>query len=167
MAETKTSRSALLADQFTATQESFIRLVESLSDEQWWFQGVNTPDLRINDEDETRRVGVIAHHVAMNQVWQMDRIKAVLEDKPTPPVDIKVVNSQHAIEHGDATKAEVVTMLRNQGPRIAADIRLIPDEKLDKERQVPTGTMTVKDRIERVLIGHIQGHQASIEATIA
>jgi len=43
MAETKTSRSALLADQFTAAQESFIRLVESLSDEQWWFQGVNTP----------------------------------------------------------------------------------------------------------------------------
>jgi hypothetical protein len=32
---------------------------------------------------------------------------------------------------------------------------------------VLTGTMSVKDRIERVLIGHIQGHQASIEATIA
>src|SRR5207245_9081195 len=146
MAETKTSRSALLAAQFTAAQESFIRLVESLSDEQWWFQGVNTPDLRINDEDETRRVGVIAHHVAMNQVWQMDRIKAVLEDKPTPPVDIKMVNSQHAIEHGDATKAEVLTLLRNKGPQIAADIRLIHDEQLDMGCRVAWEMAAVKSR---------------------
>ena len=84
MAETKTSRSALLAAQFTAAQESFIRLVESLSDEQWWFQGVNTPDLRINDEDETRRVGVIAHHVAMNQVCDFEPTTAL--KKMIPPM---------------------------------------------------------------------------------
>jgi len=43
----------------------------------------------------------------------------------------------------------------------------MPDEKLDIARELPSGTMTVQQRIERVLIGHLQGHQGSIEATIA
>src|SRR6266702_1773196 len=116
MAETKTSRSAALANQFEAAQKSFIRLVESLSEEQWWFQ---------------------------------------------------VVNSEHAAEHIDATKAEVLDLLRENLQRIASEVRSIPDPLLDKERHFPTGTMTVEQRIERVLIGHMAAHQASIEATIS
>ena len=46
MTETKTSRSARLADQFEAAQESFIRLVESLSDEQWRMTGAEFPELQ-------------------------------------------------------------------------------------------------------------------------
>ena len=53
------------------------------------------------------------------------------------------------------------------GPQIAKDLRAIPDEMLDKAREFPTGKMTVQQRIERVLIGHLQGRQGSIEATVA
>lgn len=167
MADTKTSRSAALADQFEAAQKSFIELVESLSEEQWWFQGVNTPGIRLNEEDETRRVGVIAHHVATTGPWIMGRVRAILEDKPTPPVDFKVMNAQHLAEHGDATKSEVLDLLRANLKLITNEIRSIPDHALDKERQFPTGTMTVEQRIQRVLIGHMVSHQASIEATIS
>ena len=166
MTETKASRSASLGDQFEAAQKSFIRLVESLSDAQWRMKGVNTPEARVNDEDETRPVGVIAHHVAKTQPWIMSRIRAVLEDKPTPPVDFKVINAEHAAEHADATKAEVVALLRESQRRITSEVRAIRDELLDKERQFLTGAMTVQQRIERVLIGHMAAHQASIEATI-
>jgi hypothetical protein len=166
MTETKTSRSAHLADQFEAAQESFIRLVESLSDEQWRMTGANTPELQ-NNEDESRQVRVIAHHVAVTQDWIMNRLKAILEDRPTPPVDFKVINSEHAVEHADATKAEVVALLRGSLRRIAKDIRAIPDEKLDIAREVPSGKMSVQERIERVLIGHMKSHQGSIEATIS
>src|SRR5438132_11176032 len=106
MAETKTSRSAALADQFEAAQKRFIQLVESLSEEQWWFQGVNTPGIRLNDEDEVRRVGVIAHHVASTEPWIMGRIRAIIEDKPTPMVDFQVSNAEHAAEQRGATSAE-------------------------------------------------------------
>jgi len=167
MPASKTTRSARLADQFEAAQESFIRLVESLTVEHWRMKGENTPELRINDEDESRPVGVIAHHVAANQDWIMNRIKAIVEDKPTPPVDFKSINAQHANEHAHATRAEVLALLRDCKPRIAQDLRAIPDDQLDKERQFPTGTMTVQQRIERVLIGHMKSHQASIEATVA
>lgn len=166
MAETKTSRSARLAEDFEAAQKSFIRLVESLSDEQWHLQGVNTPQARINDEDETRPVGVIAHHVASTQPWIMSRIRAIVEDGPTPPVDFKVINAEHAVEHAGATQAEALALLRESLHRITGEVRAIPDHALDKERQFPTGTMTVQQRIERVLIGHMKAHQASIEAAI-
>ena len=167
MAETKTSRSAGLADQFEAAQQSFINLVESLTDEQWRMRGVNTPELRQNDEDESRRVGVIAHHVASTQPWIMGRIRAIIEDGPTPPVDFKIINAEHAIEHADATKAEVMGLLLDSLRRITNEVRAIPDNMLDKERQLPSGVMTVQQRIERVLIGHMKAHQASIEATIS
>lgn len=167
MPDTTTARSARLADQFEAAQESFIHLVESLNGEQWRMKGKNTPELRINDEDETRPVGVIAHHVAVNGVWTMNRIRAVLESEPTPVVDFKVINAQHAVEHVDATKEEVLSLLHNNEVRIAKDLRAIPDDKLDIERELPSGPMTVEQRIERVLIGHIKSHQASIEATIS
>jgi len=167
VADIKTSRSVGLADQFEAAQESFINLVESLTDEKWRIRGVNTPELRQNDEDESRPVGVIAHHVASTQPWIMGRIRAIIEDGPTPPVDFKIINAEHAIEHADATKAEVLGLLRESQHRITDEVRVIPDHMLDKERQLPTGVMTVQQRIERVLIGHMRAHQASIEATIS
>ena len=167
MSDVETTRSAGLADQFEAAQEGFIRLVESLTVEHWRMKGKNTPELRINNEDESRPVGVIAHHVAVNQDWIMNRIKAILEDKPTPPVDFKQINAHHANEHAHATRAEVLALLRDSKPRIAKDLRAVLDDQLDKERQFPTGTMTVQQRIERVLIGHMKSHQGSIEATIS
>jgi anti-sigma factor ChrR (cupin superfamily) len=167
MPDSKASRSARLADQFEAAQESFIRLVESLTVDHWRMRGKNTPELRINEEDESRPVGVIAHHVAVNQDWIMNRIKAIIEDKPTPPVDFKVINAQHANEHAHATRAEVLALLRESKARIAKDVRAIRDDQLDKERQLPSGTMSVQQRIERVLIGHMKAHQGSIEATIS
>ena len=91
----------------------------------------------------------------------MNRIKAVLEDRPTPPVDFKVINSEHAVEHADATKAEVVALLRGSLGRIAKDLRAIPDEKLDIAREMPSGKMSLQERIERVLIGHMKSYGGS------
>lgn len=167
MSETSTSRSGSLADQFEASLQNFAGVVESLSSEQWRMRGRNTPGMRINDEDEARPLGVIAHHVAVNLNVIMGRIQAATRDQPTAPLDVKATNAKHANEYADTTKAEVLTLLRTSGDQIAKDLRALPDEKLDIARELPSGKMTVQQRIERVLIGHIQGHQGSIEATIA
>lgn len=168
MAKTEMTRSEHLANTFEAANESFIQVIEALSNDQWRMRGRNTPGMRINDEDEARPLAVIAHHVAVNQDVIMGRIQAVLHDAPTPPVNFKEANKRHAFEYADTTKDEVIRLLRTSGPQIAKDLRAIPEEKLDKARELPSGgTMTVQQRIERVLIGHIQGHQASIEGTIS
>ncbi|HEY8840980.1 MAG TPA: DinB family protein [Candidatus Dormibacteraeota bacterium] len=167
MSETSMSRSETLAGQFEASLGNFIGVVESLTSEQWRTRGRNTPGMRINDEDEARPLGVIAHHVAVNLNVIMGRIQAAILDQPVPPLDIKGTNARHANEYADTTKAEVLTLLRASGDQIAKDLRSITDEKLDVAKELPSGKMTVQQRIERVLIGHIQGHQGSIEATIA
>lgn len=167
MSETSTSRSESLADQFEAALENFVGVVESLTSDQWRMRGRNTPGMRINDEDEARPLGVIAHHVAVNLNVIMGRIQSAILDQPTPPVDFKQINARHANEYADTTKAEVLTLLRASGGQITKDLRAIPDEKLDIAKELPSGRMTVLQRIERVLIGHIQGHKGSIEATIA
>ena len=167
MPETSTSRSESLADQFETSLENFIGVVESLTDEQWRMRGRNTPGMRINDEDEARPLGVIAHHVAVNLNVIMGRIQSAIHDQATAPIDFKQTNARHANEYADTTKATVLVLLRASGSQIAKDLRSIPNEKLDMAKELPSGTMTVQQRIERVLIGHIQGHQGSIEATIA
>jgi hypothetical protein len=96
----------------------------------------------------------------------MERIQAVLLDQPTPPIDSKDVNARHATKFAEVSKEEVLDRLRRSGASITEALRAIPDEKLDLERRLPSGSMTVQQRIERVLIGHIEAHQRSIEATL-
>jgi hypothetical protein len=160
------SRSAHLAAQFEAVHEGFTRLVESLTDEQWQLIGSNHPK-RINDEDEGRSVGVIAHHAAISGDLIMRRIKLALEGSPPPPVDFRVSNAKHAVEHAGVSREEALGILRESGPRLASAVRAIPDDQLDAPRDTPVGPMSIAQRVEMVLIGHLQQHKGSIEATIA
>jgi hypothetical protein len=158
-------RSNQYAEQFEAAQDDFIRLVESLNDEQWHRAGKNFPQ-RINDEDEGRPVGVIAHHVATNGDYITARIQTMLAGGPLAPVNQREVNAEHARSHGGVTRDEVLRLLRASKGRIASAVRSIPDDQLDIERSTPAGPMSAAARVERVLIGHLKMHQGSIEAAI-
>ena len=128
--------------------------------------GKNFPR-RIDDEDEGRPLGVIAHHVATNGDWIMQRIQTMLAGGPLSPVNMRVINSEHAREHADVTKGEVLRLLRPSKVRIADAVRAIPDNQLDVQRDTPVGPMSAAQRVENVLIGHMKRHQGSIEAAIA
>src|ERR1700680_915764 len=123
MANTETARSGRLADQFEAALENFVRVVDSLTNDQWRMRGRNTPGMRINDEDEARPLGVIAHHVAVNEEVIMGRIEAVMRDARTQRVDFKEINAKHANEYADTTKDAVVSLLRDSGREIAKHLR--------------------------------------------
>jgi predicted lactoylglutathione lyase len=164
--EPRNPRAAELARRFELAQTGFIALVESLTDEQWRLVGGNFPQ-RLNEEDEGRTVGVIAHHVAVNGPWIVDRIEALLEGRVIGPVDIGLINAEHAGEHAGATREEVLAVLRGTLPELLERVRAIPDDQLDRSRDTPAGPMSVAQRLERVLIGHVQVHRGSIEAAIA
>jgi hypothetical protein len=175
-ANTINSRSSRYAAEFETTLAEFIRLIESLTDEQWTLVGRNYPQ-RLNDEDENRTIGVIAHHVAVSGAGIMKRIQALAEGRPLPPIGsgtqnqalqaISHGNAQHAAEHANVTKEEVLRLLHEQQSQIAAALRAIPDDRLDQSAGTPAGPMSVAQRIERVLIGHVKMHQGSIEAAIS
>jgi catechol 2,3-dioxygenase-like lactoylglutathione lyase family enzyme len=165
-AEAANPRAAELARQFELTQTRFVDLVESLTDAQWKMVGSNFPQ-RLNDEDEGRTVGVIAYHVAVSGPWILDRIEAMLQGRQLTPPDIRAINAQHATEHADVSRDEVLGVLRRTLPTILARVRAIPDDQLDQSRDSPAGPMSVAQRLERVLIGHVEVHRGSIEAAIA
>jgi AcrR family transcriptional regulator len=165
MSQTAT-RAARYASEFEAAQDEFIRLVESLSDEQWRMQGKNFPE-RMNDEDEGRSVGVIADHVAQVEPFIVERIQVMLAGDVPAPVDFRVVNAKHAAAHAGVKQADVVSRLRANQKSIASAVRAIPDSQLDKMRETPVGPMSIAQRLERVLIGHIKAHEGSIRAAIS
>lgn len=165
VSQSANERSHRLAEQFEEAHRSFVRLVESLDDEQWRRVGRNYPK-RLNDEDEGRPVGVIAHHVAVTGPKLLGRIQDLLQGRPSSPVDVQA-NARHAAEHADVTREEVLRLLRERGPEIADAIRAIPDDQLGVTRDTAVGPMSVEQRLERVLIGHITGHRGSIEAAIS
>jgi len=158
-------RSALLADQYEAAHDEFVRLVESLNDDQWSLTGKNYPQ-RIGDEDEGRRVGVIAHHVATNGDWIVQRIQTMLAGGPLAPVNQREINAEHARNNAGVTRGEVLRLLQASRSRIADAVRAIPDNQLDVQRETPAGPMSAAQRVERVLIGHMNQHKGSIEAAI-
>ena len=160
-----TTRSSRYAAQFEAAQDEFIRLVESLGDEKWRKVGKNFPE-RMNDEDEGRPVGVIADHVAQTQPFIMERIHSMLAGEIPNPVDFKVINARHAAAHAGVKQADVVARLRANRSSIGDAVRSIPDSQLDTMRETPVGNMSVAQRLERVLIGHIKAHEGSIKAAI-
>ena len=157
------TRSALLAEQYEAAHDEFVRLVESLDDDQWHLAGKNFPQ-RIDNEDEGRPVGVLAHHVATNGDWITERIQTMLAGGPLAPVNMRAINSEHARSHANVTKDEVLRLLRASKGRIANAVRAIPDDQLDIQRSTPAGSMSAAERVEKVLIGHMKQHQGSIEA---
>jgi DinB superfamily len=161
-----TARAARYAAQFEAAHDAFIALLASLTADQWQLVGKNNPE-RMNDEDEGRTVGVIAHHVAESEGFIMGRIQLMLEGRPMALVDSKASNAAHAIRHASATPQEVIQMLRENREPITKAVAAIPDDKLDVMRDTPVGPMSAAQRLERVLIGHITTHQGSIEAAIA
>lgn len=160
------TRAATYADEFVERHREFVELVASLSDEQWQVVGNNYPE-RINDEDEKRSVGVIALHVADSEQFIIDRIYLMLEGKPLPPVDFHEINARQAAARADVSRDEVLSLLRSNEERIPPRVRAIPDEALEVVHQTPVGPATIAQRLERVLIGHIQMHRGSIEAAIS
>ena len=160
------ARSAQLAADYEAAHDDFVRLVESLDDDQWHVAGKNFPQ-RLNDEDEGRPVGVIAHHVATNGDYIMQRIRTMLAGGPLAPVNQREINAEHARTHTNVTKDEVLRLMQVSRQRIADAVRAIPDNQLDIQRETPAGPMSAAQRVERVLIGHMKQHQGSIEAAIA
>lgn len=166
MAPARNPRSDSYAARFEADQQGFIELVESLDDEQWQRVGKNFPQ-RMNDEDEGRPVGVIAHHVASSQDRLIERIEATVRGAVPPPIDIRANNASHAEQHADASRDEVLQLLRHNKTAITERIRSLPDDKLDVTQDSAAGPLSVAQRLERVLIGHIAMHRGSIEAAIS
>jgi len=154
-------RSNALAEQFEQAIADFAAVVKALPEERWSAMGGN----------EGYTVAATAQHVSGQfALLEMKYISAAAEGKPMPSYswdDVNGINDRRAEANKACTKAQVLGELRDDGASMAAYIRTLSDEQLDR-----TGTLALaggaavsaEQLIEGgVLIDHVRGHMKSIQ----
>jgi hypothetical protein len=158
------SRSEDLAAAFERTNAELVEYLRGLDDRQWLTPGVNSPIFQLGDEDEHRPVGTIAHHVASAYARSAMGVRMVADGQAIPPPPTGSAAS-HASEHAAPDRAETIRLLEEGATAVAAAIRGLTDEELDREATTFMGTTSVATFIERAVSFHPRWHLTSIQAT--
>jgi uncharacterized damage-inducible protein DinB len=153
-------RAQSLAEQLEQANQALIATIEKLSDAQW----------RAKTPGDGRSVGVVAHHVATSHKSVAGLVSAIAHGKPVPPITMEMINegnAAHAAQYANATKAETLALLRQNGAAAVATVRGLGDAELERTVTFPMGTMTASQVVERVLIGHANDHHGTIRKALA
>jgi uncharacterized damage-inducible protein DinB len=151
-----TERAQVLADQLAQSNRELIHTVERLSDAQW----------KATTAEEGWSVGVVVHHVATGHGYLSGLVRKMADGDPVA-VDRDAMhraNAEHAVQFADVTRASALALLRQNGAAATATVRGLDDTQLD--RVGGSMGMTTAQVIERVLIGHVRNHHASIRQAI-
>jgi len=154
-----TTRAETLATRFEQANNDVIRTVEGLTDAQW----------HTKTGEEGWTVGVVAHHIADAHGKVVGLAEMVAHGKPVPPLTMEVIhqgNAAHAQAHAHTSKADTLALLRKNGAAAARTVRGLADDQLRRTAPVIGNSMSAEPVIEGILIGHRQGHLASIRKTI-
>ncbi len=154
-------RAQELAQNFERANNEFIAFVVRLSDDEW----------RRMCPNERRTVAALAHHVAGGYLFEIRSFKGLADGQPLPTVTkeyIDRVNAEAGARDGEASRDQTLAMLRRNGRTAADFVRGLSDEQLQRVGAyvdwIPP--MSVDQWIENVLLGHIRGHMASMQAVV-
>lgn len=120
-------RAASLADRIEEGAAGLAAFAEGLSEAEWRSPG--SPN-----SSDSRSVGVIVHHVASVYPVEVDLARAVAGGKSVTDVTWEAVaqlNSNHAAENAQISKAAALELLRRNSREAAAAVRTFTDEQLD------------------------------------
>jgi uncharacterized damage-inducible protein DinB len=156
-----TQRAKELAARFTTFNDQVIAFVENCSDEDW--QKVCA--------GEEWTVGVVAHHLAAGHYGALDWAERIVAGEPLPDLNfdtINQMNAQHAQQHADCTKQEVLTILRERGSAIAASVGGLTDADLDRTAHLALigGDISTQQFIENIIINSGGEHLSSMKMAI-
>lgn len=153
-------RGAALADRFEQALSELTSTIEGLPDDKW---RATCP--------EGWTVAATAQHVAAQFPLEKTYITAAAEGTPPPQHswdDINGTNDNRAVDMKSITKADVLKQLRDGGASMAAYVRGLSDEQLDRTAPLALANgaqVSAQQLIEGgVLIDHVNGHLKSIRA---
>jgi len=151
-------RANALADAGQKAFDEFTVTVEGLSDAQW----------RATCAGEGWTAAVTARHIAQAPPFTLDLAQTVAKGEALPPLSMEALdqrNAQHAKDHADCSKDEVLGMIRQNAPNVVSAIRGLSDEQLDRTAHfAPMGRdISAQQVIEMIVIGHVQQHLGSIK----
>jgi hypothetical protein len=89
-------------------------------------------------------VGVVARHIGAGHYAIIDLAQMIVDGVVLPPLtgeQIVQMANEHAREHADCTKAEVLEILKTNGEKLAQFAAALGDDELDR-----TGFLLMLDR---------------------
>jgi hypothetical protein len=158
------SRVDELASEFERIHAGVIEFAESLSDDEW--------DAYVPNEE--RSAGVVIQHIAFGYTSEIALIQAIVSGDALPSIyenrdALNEYNAQHAGELRRIPRAEAMHELRRQGDEALAYLRGLSDADLARTRPIGLWNgeeISVGWLIERIVLGHPQGHLTSIRAAL-
>ncbi|HLZ72704.1 MAG TPA: DinB family protein [Dehalococcoidia bacterium] len=146
-----------LAGQFEQANNALIAAIEGIPDAKW----------QALTKEEGWTVAATAHHIAGGHqaIANLVQAHAGGQGQTVSFAALNAGNAQHAKEFAGASKAEVLELLRSGAASAAGIVRGLSDEQLARTGQFADALppMPVQNMIEMILIGHVQGHGASIQ----
>jgi uncharacterized damage-inducible protein DinB len=157
-----TTQTDQLAAQFETLNGEVIELVQGCSDEQW----------RQTTAAEGWSVAVTAHHIGEVHGVFIRLVERLTKGETFSPAasidDVHRANAQHARDFAEVGKQETLEVLRTNGDALGQQLRSLNDAQLGRVVGVFGGhELTVEQVVQNIVVGHPQGHLASIRATLA
>jgi DinB superfamily len=155
-------RAEALARSFEDTNADFMRFMAGLTDEEW---AQHCPN-------EERSVAALGFHVAGAYLFEIRAFQGIADDQPLPTVEkewLDRLNAENGAKNARAGRDAVLAALEENGATAAEWVRGLTDEQLERAGAYVDWIepMSLELWIEHVLIGHIVGHRASIEAVVS
>lgn len=151
------TRASQYIEQFSTANDRLVETVKSLSDEAW----------KQTTTAEGWSFGVCAHHAAASTEPIAGLIQMLATTGTLPPFSTEELdrgNAEHAIAAANCTKDEVLQLLRTSGENAVRMLGTLSDEQFDRRAVFgPTGEISAAQLTEAILIGHLEGHRASLE----
>lgn len=156
-------RAAALADRFEGAISELAKTIEQCPEDKW--------GALCGEEQWT--VAATAHHVATQFPLEMEYLLAASTGTAMPPHswdDINVRNARHAEEFTAIGKVDALKALRENSGPIAAWVRALTDEQLDRTAPLALAngaTVSTEQLIlGGVLIDHAVAHTKSIRSAM-
>ena len=156
------ARIEALTRKIEAFNQDMVAVVRSCSDDDW----------RKVCAAEDWSVGVVARHVGDGHYRVVELAKMIISGSPLPAwsmEDIIGMGNDHARQHADCTKEEVLSILETNSRSLTTYITSLTEEELDRKGQMALiGGEISAQQIMEMLILHSGGeHLESMRNTIS
>ena len=150
-------RASELSKKLQNFSEELTELVQQLTDEDW------KKELPF----EQWPVGVALHHMAAGHLGITSLARMILNGEQLPEITmegLKAMANQHARDHADCTKEEVLEILAKNSAEVVSFAAGLSDEELDRTGYLEaTGDVSTQKIIEYVVFMSAGEHLANIK----
>ncbi len=152
---------AELAARLEAFYKEITSLVETCSQEDW---------NKVLDWEQWS-VGVTTRHLAAGHLDMVGMAQMMVSGQPLPDLtmdQIVEMANQHAREHADCTREEVLDLLSKNGPALVNYVSGLSDEELERtgEMEATGGPVTTRQLLEYVVLESGGEHLANLKSVL-